>query len=138
MERTAEGRWVPYVLDFGVAHDSNAGHSLTQTGALLGTPQYMSPEQARSDTKNIDRRSDVYSLGAMLYELLTGVPQVQAENLTDILLQVLDVEPTPPRAPVLVTDTAAGGGREARMTPNGSMSNASVSALVLKERFGLG
>jgi len=97
VERTAEGRWVPYVLDFGVAHDSNAGHSLTQTGALLGTPQYMSPEQARSDTKNIDRRSDVYSLGAMLYELLTGVPPVQAENLTDILLQVLDVEPTPPR-----------------------------------------
>jgi tetratricopeptide (TPR) repeat protein len=97
VERTAEGRWVPYVLDFGVAHDSNAGHSLTQTGALLGTPQYMSPEQARSDTKNIDRRSDVYSLGAMLYELLTGVPPVQAENLTDILLQVLDNEPTPPR-----------------------------------------
>ena len=97
VERTAEGRWVPYVLDFGVAHDSNAGHSLTQTGALLGTPQYMSPEQARSDTKNIDRRSDVYSLGAMLYELLTGVPPVQADNLTDILLQVLDNEPTPPR-----------------------------------------
>jgi len=48
------------------------------------------------------------------------------------------VPQTPPRAPVLVTDTAAGGGREARVTPNGSMSNANVSALVLKERFGLG
>ena len=97
MERAADGRWHPYVLDFGVAHDANAGQSLTQTGALLGTPQYMSPEQARSDTKKIDRRSDVYSLGAMLYELLTGQPPVHGESLTDILLQVLDTEPLPLR-----------------------------------------
>ena len=97
MERAADGRWHPYVLDFGVAHDTNAGYSLTQTGALLGTPQYMSPEQARSETKKIDRRSDVYSLGAMFYELLTGEPPVQGESLTDILLQVLDNDPIPLR-----------------------------------------
>ncbi len=97
MERTADGRFHPYVLDFGVAHDANAGYSLTQTGALLGTPQYMSPEQARSETKKIDRRSDVYSLGAMFYELLTGEPPVQGESLTDILLQVLDNDPRPLR-----------------------------------------
>jgi len=97
MERAADGRWHPYVLDFGVAHDANAGYSLTQTGALLGTPQYMSPEQARSETRKIDRRSDVYSLGAMLYELLTGQPPVQGETLTDILLQVLDNDPVPLR-----------------------------------------
>ncbi|HRI55282.1 MAG TPA: serine/threonine-protein kinase, partial [Pseudomonadota bacterium] len=97
MERAADGRWHPYVLDFGVAHDTNSGYSLTQTGALLGTPQYMSPEQARSETKKIDRRSDVYSLGAMFYELLTGQPPVQGESLTDILLQVLDNDPVPLR-----------------------------------------
>ena len=95
VERTESLQWRPFVMDFGVAHDTTSNQGLTQTGTLLGTPQYMSPEQARGDIKSIDRRSDVYSLGAMLYELLSGEPPFEAESLADLLVQVLDREPIP-------------------------------------------
>ena len=84
LERGEDGRFRPYVMDFGLAHDSSLQSGLTQSGALLGTPQYMPPEQARGDTKAIDRRSDVYSLGAMLYELLTGEPPFSGERASPI------------------------------------------------------
>jgi tRNA A-37 threonylcarbamoyl transferase component Bud32/tetratricopeptide (TPR) repeat protein len=97
LERGEDGRYRPYVMDFGLAHDSSLVSGLTQSGALLGTPQYMPPEQARGETRSIDRRSDVYSLGAVLYELVTGEPPFVGGSLADVLLHVLDREPVAPR-----------------------------------------
>ncbi len=93
VERSEDGRWVPLVMDFGLAYDTSHGHGLTTTGALLGTPSYMAPEQARGDLRNIDRRSDVYSLGATLYELLTGEAPFSDTTPLGTLAKVLNEEP---------------------------------------------
>jgi tetratricopeptide (TPR) repeat protein/predicted Ser/Thr protein kinase len=93
VERTESGRWFPVVMDFGLAYDASHGHGLTLSGALLGTPSYMAPEQARGDLSNIDRRSDVYSLGATLYELLVGTAPFTAPTLAGTLDKVLNEEP---------------------------------------------
>src|SRR5262249_11094520 len=71
IERTENGELHPYVMDFGLARDVSVGdHS--RSGMVEGTPRYMSPEQARGDTKLLDRRTDIFSLGVTLYELLSG------------------------------------------------------------------
>ncbi|WP_224367494.1 serine/threonine-protein kinase [Hyalangium versicolor] len=98
--RNEDGRLSPVVMDFGLAYEATQGHGLTETGALMGTPSYMAPEQARGDLRNIDRRSDVYSLGATLYELLTGVAPFTDDTLVGLLGKVLHEEPLPPRARV--------------------------------------
>ncbi|WNG41060.1 protein kinase [Archangium violaceum] len=100
VERGEDGRLSPVVMDFGLAYEVTQGHGLTETGTLMGTPSYMAPEQARGELRNIDRRSDVYSLGATLYELLTGVAPFTGDTLVDILAKVLHEEPLPPRARV--------------------------------------
>lgn len=81
------------VVDFGLAklRDMVAGNTLTRTGALIGTPYYMSPEQCRGEI--LDARADVYSLGAMLYEMLVGVPPFTATNLADLVAKHLYEEP---------------------------------------------
>ncbi len=72
LERADDGSgFVPKVVDFGLALHVGAAHRTTQSGALMGTPQYMSPEQIR-DSKSVDERTDVWSLGAVLFELVTG------------------------------------------------------------------
>ena len=76
VERSDDGRPVPIVMDFGLAREATIEVGITESGALIGTPAYMSPEQARGDVRAVDRRSDVYSLGATLYELLTGRPDL--------------------------------------------------------------
>jgi WD40 repeat protein len=87
----------PRVTDFGLARRLEGDSELTVTGQVLGSPNYMPPEQAVGKRGKVSRRSDVYSLGAMLYHLLTGRPPFVGEALTDTLEQVLNAEPVAPR-----------------------------------------
>ncbi|MCE9571713.1 MAG: protein kinase [Deltaproteobacteria bacterium] len=96
VERAGDGELRPYVMDFGLARDWST--SDTMTGTVLGTPQFMAPEQARGEVKQLDRRADVYSLGATLYALLTDRAPVEGGNPLEILSRVSTVEPVRPRA----------------------------------------
>ncbi|MHC4599174.1 MAG: serine/threonine-protein kinase, partial [Planctomycetota bacterium] len=87
----------PMLTDFGLAKDIQTESSMTRTGTALGTPQYMPPEQAGALLDQIDARSDVYSLGATLYEMLTLRPPFEAENPYLVINKVLTQEPVPPR-----------------------------------------
>jgi hypothetical protein len=87
---------VPLITDFGLAKRTDGDSGLTQTGAIMGTPAYMPPEQASGKKGEVTTLADVYSLGAILYELLTGRPPFQAETPLDTILQVLEKEPDPP------------------------------------------
>ncbi len=91
----AEGR--PYVTDFGLAKLSQMEGEATQTGVIAGTPSYMAPEQASPGRTPVGPAADVYSLGALLYELLTGRPPFRENSPLDTILRVLDGDPTPPR-----------------------------------------
>jgi serine/threonine-protein kinase len=86
----------PSLTDFGLARIFETDGGQTQSGCILGTPSYMAPEQAAGRTAEISARSDVYSLGAILYEMLTGRPPFQEKTPLDTLVQVLEGEPTPP------------------------------------------
>ena len=88
----------PRITDFGLAKRLESGADLTGTGQILGTPAYMSPEQASGGTTHrIGPATDVYSLGAILYQLLTGRPPFHAETRLATLSQLLDSDPVPPR-----------------------------------------
>jgi hypothetical protein len=87
----------PYVTDFGLAKRLEGDSHATQTGAILGTPSYMAPEQA-GGKKGLTTAVDVYSLGAILYQVLTGRPPFRADTPLDTVLQVLEREPERPRA----------------------------------------
>jgi hypothetical protein len=87
----------PHVTDFGLARRMEGGDRLTQSGAIVGTPSYMAPEQA-AGKKDLTTLADVYSLGAILYEQLTGRPPFQAETPLDTVLQVVEREPAAPRS----------------------------------------
>jgi hypothetical protein len=87
----------PHVTDFGLARRVEGGSGLTQTGAIVGTPSYMAPEQA-GGKKGLTTAVDVYALGAILYEVLTGRPPFVAETPLDTVLRVLESEPVRPRA----------------------------------------
>ncbi|HAY78813.1 MAG TPA: hypothetical protein DCY79_03275 [Planctomycetaceae bacterium] len=87
----------PFVTDFGIAKIRGAGADLTSDGDLIGTPNYMPPEQADGQITCVDVRSDVYSMGAILYALLTGRPPFQAATSLDTIMQVISNDPVPPR-----------------------------------------
>ncbi|MCD4656287.1 MAG: serine/threonine protein kinase [Planctomycetes bacterium] len=87
----------PMIVDFGLAKDIKSDIKITQSGVTLGTPPYMPPEQARGMQDMLDSRSDVYSLGATLYELITGKAPFEGETGMQILVKVLNNTPSRPR-----------------------------------------
>jgi len=87
---------VPKITDFGLAKKLEDDEGQTHTGAIMGTPSYMAPEQARGDTKSAGPPADIYSLGAILYEMLTGRPPFKGVSAMDTVKQVLEVEPVSP------------------------------------------
>ncbi len=88
---------VPKLTDFGLAKrlDEEAA-AMTGSGMVLGTPSYMAPEQAQGKIHEISPATDVYSLGALLYECLTGRPPFQAATVIETLMQVMEKTPEPP------------------------------------------
>src|SRR5262249_12653042 len=91
-----DGAGRPYLMDFGLAKRAAGEVTMTVEGQVLGTPAYMSPEQAQGAGHRVDGHTDVYSLGVVLYELLTGELPFRG-NPRMILHQVLRDEPKPPR-----------------------------------------
>jgi len=131
----------PKILDFGVSKDlgrDEEGSRIVKTrpGVLLGTPQYMSAEQARG-LRDVDRRTDVYSMGVILYEMITGVRPFDAENVGDILVKVISgehptlgsVRPDLPRSMTDVVERAMATDRDARFPDAREMRNALFAAM---------
>ncbi len=86
----------PKVSDFGLAKDLERAQSKTETGSILGTPSYMAPEQAEGRIRDIGPATDVYALGAILYDMLTGRPPFVADSSLETIRQVVADEPVPP------------------------------------------
>jgi tetratricopeptide (TPR) repeat protein len=86
-----------HVTDFGLSRTMSPGASVTQAGHTLGTPSFMAPEQVKGDTQSIAVETDVYGLGALLYQLLTGRPPFTGENVADVLRKVVETEALAPR-----------------------------------------
>jgi eukaryotic-like serine/threonine-protein kinase len=108
----ADGRAAPKIIDFGVAKALTQRLSLdtmfTRVGTLLGTPAYMSPEQAGSSGEDIDTRTDVYSLGIILYELLAGAPPLELRQIAfeEFLRRLREQEPPKPSTKIRTQDAA--------------------------------
>jgi serine/threonine-protein kinase len=97
------GACVPKIADFGLAKrfvgplSGTPSSDLTQTGAVVGTPHYMAPEQAQGHGKRVGPAADLFALGAVLYECLTGQPPFLGNTALEVLRRVVDTEPAPPR-----------------------------------------
>ncbi|HKI19519.1 MAG TPA: serine/threonine-protein kinase, partial [Isosphaeraceae bacterium] len=91
---TSDG--VPKITDFGLAKRIDSDDDFTESGQIMGSPSYMAPEQARGDTKDVGPAADVYALGAILYEMLTGRPPFKGESPMETVRQVIDDDPVPP------------------------------------------
>lgn len=93
----AETDRIPKITDFGLAKKLDVDEGMTHSGAIMGTPAYMAPEQARGITKEIGPSVDIYALGVILYQLLTGRPPFMAASMWDTIEQVIYEEPVSPR-----------------------------------------
>jgi predicted Ser/Thr protein kinase/tetratricopeptide (TPR) repeat protein len=102
-----EGR--PFVLDFGIARQMRGGDTLTEAGMVVGTPTYMAPEQASGNPQMVDRRSDVWSLGVILYEILAGTVPHRGRSPAETLMYLVNQDPPAPstRAPGVPRDLEA-------------------------------
>ncbi|WP_224371345.1 serine/threonine-protein kinase [Hyalangium versicolor] len=94
VEQREDGGWKPYVMDFGLVRQVE-DHGQTQTGEVVGTPAYMSPEQALGEVRGLDRRTDIYSLGATLYDVIAGRPPFVSDHPWKLLAMVT-LEEAPP------------------------------------------
>jgi eukaryotic-like serine/threonine-protein kinase len=107
-----DGKAAPKIIDFGVAkalsHKLTADTMFTRLGALIGTPEYMSPEQANSSGEDIDTRTDVYSLGVIFYELLAGVPPIDLRKIAfdEFLRRLREEDPPKPSTKIRTHDPA--------------------------------
>jgi tetratricopeptide (TPR) repeat protein len=107
-----DGRAAPKIIDFGVAkaltQKLTADTMFTRVGAIIGTPEYMSPEQALSSGEDIDTRTDVYSLGIIFYELLAGVPPIELRKIAfdEFLRRLREDEPPKPSTKIRTQDDA--------------------------------
>lgn len=90
---TADSYGVPKITDFGLAKRLDVDQGQTNTGAILGTPSYMAPEQASGNTKSVGPGADIFALGAILYDMLTGRPPFKGSTLADTLQMVQDADP---------------------------------------------
>lgn len=89
---------MPMVSDFGLAKRFGVENDLTRSGSLVGTPSYMSPEQASGGREDVGPTSDIYSLGCVLYHTLTGRPPFVADSVMELVMLVIEQDPIPPRA----------------------------------------
>ena len=89
--------WIPKLTDFGIAKRLEVESGATQEGEILGTPSYMAPEQAGGRNREIGPATDIYSLGVIVYEMLTGRVPLQGPTTLDTLMLVRTEEPVPPR-----------------------------------------
>jgi eukaryotic-like serine/threonine-protein kinase len=97
VEPTEDGQWKPYVADFGLAREAGS-EGETATGIVAGTPEYMAPEQARGEVRALDRRTDVYSLGVTLYDLVADRTPFIAEQRWQVAAQIAEKEAPPLRS----------------------------------------
>lgn len=86
-----------HIMDFGLAKQLDSDTKFTRTGTTIGTPAYMPPEQASGESARVDHRADIYSLGAVLYEMLTSRPPFSGDTMMNTLMKVLNDEPVPPK-----------------------------------------
>lgn len=92
----AESLFIPKITDFGLAKRMDSALGQTASGAIVGTPSYMSPEQAQGQTHDVGPSTDIYALGVMLYELLVGRPPFRGQTPMETVWQVMTLDPVPP------------------------------------------
>jgi tetratricopeptide (TPR) repeat protein len=128
------------LTDFGLAKSLHDGPGLSRTGDLVGTPRYMSPEQVLAAPEDIDARTDIYSLGAVMYEMLTGKPPVDGPSVLSILrrltdedpIAIRDLKPDVPQEVAAICERAMAKEREARFATTGEFAEA-IQAYLLEK-----